>query len=119
MAKAQTNKVKRKQTIANNSAVEDHAIFSLPINLFLQNSNAGILLTDALHRFIWCNNVFLRDADTDASAIIGQPFKDVMSHMATLMQNPEDFISRMEELRKKKKPCQGLELILTDNRIYE
>lgn len=119
MAKAQTNKVTQKQTIANNSAVADHAIFSLPINLFLQNSNAGILLTDALHRFIWCNNVFLRDADTDASAIIGQPFKDVMAHMATLMQHPEEFISRMEDLRKKKKPCQGLELVLTDNRIYE
>jgi signal transduction histidine kinase/DNA-binding response OmpR family regulator len=119
MAKAQTNNVPQKQAIAYNSAVADHAIFSLPISLFLQNSNAGILLTDALHRFIWCNNVFLRDADTDASAIIGQPFNDVMSHMATLMLHPQEFIARMEELRKKKKPFQGLELILTDNRIYE
>jgi signal transduction histidine kinase/CheY-like chemotaxis protein/HPt (histidine-containing phosphotransfer) domain-containing protein len=119
MAKAQTNRDQRKQTIANNFAVADNAIFSLPINLFLQNSNAGILLTDALHRFIWCNHVFLRDAETDASAIIGQPFKEVMSHMATLMLHPEEFLATMEELRKKKKPYQGLELILTDNRIYE
>jgi signal transduction histidine kinase/CheY-like chemotaxis protein/HPt (histidine-containing phosphotransfer) domain-containing protein len=105
--------------IANNSAVEDHAIFSLPISTFLQNSNAGILLTDALHRFIWCNQVFLRDADIEPAAIIGKPFTEVMHHMGQLMLQPEEFLVRMEDLRKKKKPFQGLELILTDNRIYE
>src|SRR3954466_9061155 len=92
--------------IANNSAVEDHAIFSLPISTFLQNSNAGILLTDALHRFIWCNEVFLRDADIESAAIIGKPFTAVMQHMGRIMLHPDEFIAKMEDLRKKKKPFQ-------------
>jgi signal transduction histidine kinase/DNA-binding response OmpR family regulator len=118
MAKSRI-KITQIHPIASNSAVEDHAIFSLPISTFLQNSNAGILLTDALHRFIWCNQVFLRDADIESAAIIGKPFTEVMHHMGQLMQHPGEFVTKMEDLRKKKQPFQGLELILTDNRIYE
>ncbi|SFE85525.1 Signal transduction histidine kinase [Chitinophaga sp. CF118] len=118
MAKSQI-KSTQKHLLANHSTVGGHAIFSLPISTFLQNSNAGILLTDSLHRFIWCNQVFLRDAGIDASAIIGKPFTEVMIHMGQLMRHPEEFVAKMEDIRRKKKPFQGLELTLTDNRIYE
>jgi signal transduction histidine kinase/CheY-like chemotaxis protein len=105
--------------ITDNIAVDGTAIFSLPISTFLQNSNAGILLTDPLHRFIWCNQVFVRDANIDQASIIGRPFLEVVTFLSRLMQQPEEFISHMEDIRRKKKPYQGLELILTDNRIYE
>ncbi|MCK7553807.1 hypothetical protein MKQ70_01815 [Chitinophaga sedimenti] len=34
------------------------AIFSLPLSTFLRNTNAGVLVSDERHHFIWVNEVF-------------------------------------------------------------
>jgi signal transduction histidine kinase/CheY-like chemotaxis protein/HPt (histidine-containing phosphotransfer) domain-containing protein len=100
-------------------SADNHALFSLPISIFLQHSNAGVLVTDAIHRLIWVNNVFRKRAGNAAVDIIGMPFSEMISHFSRLVQQPAAFTAKMKELRLKKKACLGWELTLNDGRIFE
>jgi signal transduction histidine kinase/DNA-binding response OmpR family regulator len=118
MAKAQT-KGTRKHPTGRSLSTDSLAIFSLPMSVFLQNSNAGVLVTDATHRVVWINRVFEENAGSNAVHITGMSFSDVIAFFSPLVQRPEAFAERMKELRRKKKPYFGWELILRDGRIYE
>lgn len=118
MAKARI-KGTRKHPTARSLSADSLAIFSLPISVLLQNSNAGVLVTNALHRIIWINRVFEENAGADASHISGMSFSAVIKYFSRLVQRPDAFEEKMKELRQKKKPYFGWELILKDGRIYE
>lgn len=118
MAKARIKGTRNHPTGRSLSA-DSLAIFSLPISVFLQNSNAGVLVTNAMHRVIWINRIFEENAGADASHIAGMSFSAIIKYFSRLVQNPVLFEEKMKELRQKKKPYFGWELILKDGRIYE
>ncbi|WP_158538647.1 PAS domain-containing hybrid sensor histidine kinase/response regulator [Chitinophaga skermanii] len=101
---------------------EKPAILSLPIITFLQNTNAGIIVTDERHRFIWANDVYL-DYFVNLPTFVGeffqQPYQNVIEYMKSYMLFPGAFETKMKELRKKKKPHFGWELLFADNAIRE
>lgn len=109
----------RKHPTGRSLSSDNLAIFSLPISVFLQNSNAGVLVTNALHRVIWINRVFEENAGADASHITDMSFSAVIKYFSRLVQRADAFEAKMKELRQKKKPYFGWELILKDGRIYE
>ncbi|QHS60147.1 ATP-binding protein [Chitinophaga agri] len=118
MAKARI-KGTRKHTTARSLSADNPAIFSLPISVLLQNSNAGILVTDGNHRVIWVNHVFEENAGSEANLIFGMSYTAIIKYFSRLVQHAEDFELKMKELRQKKKPYFGWEIILRDGRIYE
>jgi signal transduction histidine kinase/CheY-like chemotaxis protein/HPt (histidine-containing phosphotransfer) domain-containing protein len=118
MAKARI-KGTRKHPIGVSLSADYPAIFSLPISVFLHNSNAGVLMTDAMHRVIWINRIFQENAGSDAMHITGMSFSDIIKYFRHLVQRPEVFEEKMKELRRKKKPHFGWEIILKDGHIYE
>lgn len=118
MAKARI-KGTRKHTTARSLSADNLAIFSLPISVLLQNSNAGVLVTDGNHRVIWVNHVFEENAGPDAALLFGMSYSSIIKYLSRLVQHAEDFELKMKELRQKKKPYFGWEIILRDGRIYE
>jgi PAS domain S-box-containing protein len=118
MAKARI-KGTRKHPTARSLSTDNLAIFSLPISVLLQNSNAGVLVTDGNHRVIWVNRVFEENAGSEVEHLFGTSFSAIIKFFSRLVQHPEDFELKMKELRQKKKPYFGWEIILRDGRIYE
>ncbi|UYQ94213.1 response regulator [Chitinophaga horti] len=97
------------------------AIFALPLSAFLRNTNAGVLVSDERHHFIWVNEVFaayfknspINDRDIDL------PFNDLVSYLADLTADPAAFIIKMDELRLREKPLFGWELVFKTGHIRE
>lgn len=118
MAKARI-KGTRKHPIGRSLSADTPAIFSLPISVFLQNSNAGVLITDANHRVIWINRIFEENAGPEAMRITSMSFSAITAYLSHLVQGPEAFQEKMKDLRSKKKPYFGWEIILKDGHIYE
>lgn len=118
MAKARI-KGTRKHPTARSLSADNLAIFSLPISVLLQNSNAGVLVTDGNHRVIWVNVVFEQNAGQEAMHIFGMSYTAIIRYFSRMVQHVEDFEQKMRDLRLKKKPYFGWEIILRDGRIYE
>lgn len=118
MAKARI-KGTRKHPTARSLSADNLAIFSLPISVLLQNSNAGVLVTDGNHRVIWVNSVFEQNAGPEAMHIFGMSYTAIIRYFSRMVEHVEDFEQRMRDLRLKKKPYFGWEIILRDGRIYE
>ena len=109
----------RKHPTARSLSADNLAIFSLPISVLLQNSNAGVIVTDGNHRVIWVNSVFEQNAGPEAVHIFGMSYTAIIRYFSRLVQHVEDFEQKMRDLRLKKKPYFGWEIILRDGRIYE
>ncbi|MGX5819866.1 response regulator [Chitinophaga lutea] len=96
-------------------------IFALPIAVYLRNSNAGILVSDERHRFIWGNDVYMGyfrpEGHTGNS--LDTPFQAMIDHWAAFLLDPAGFELKMKELRKRKKPFFGWELSFSDGHIRE
>jgi len=118
MAKARI-KGTRKHPTARSLSADNLAIFSLPISVLLQNSNAGVLVTDGNHRVIWVNAVFEQHAGPEAMHIFGMSYTAIIRYFSRMVEHVEDFEQKMRDLRLKKKPYFGWEIILRDGRIYE
>jgi signal transduction histidine kinase/CheY-like chemotaxis protein/HPt (histidine-containing phosphotransfer) domain-containing protein len=118
MTKART-KGTRKEPIARHTLADSSAVFSLPLGALLQNSNAGLLVTDAYHNVVWTNDVFLENAGLNAGFFPGRSFAEIVAHFSTLVTDPSTFIAKMDELRNSSKSYFGWEVLLTDGRIYE
>ncbi|ACU63701.1 ATP-binding protein [Chitinophaga pinensis] len=118
MAKARI-KGTRKHPTARSLSADNLAIFSLPISVLLQNSNAGVLVTDGNHRVIWVNSVFEQNAGQEAMHIFGMSYTAIIRYFSRMVEHVEDFEQKMRDLRLKKKPYFGWEIILRDGRIYE
>ncbi|SFO57945.1 PAS fold-containing protein [Chitinophaga sp. YR627] len=118
MAKARI-KGTRKHPTARSLSADNLAIFSLPISVLLQNSNAGVLVTDGNHRVIWVNTVFEQNAGPEAMHIFGMSYTAIIRYFSRMVEHVEDFELKMRDLRLKKKPYFGWEIILRDGRIYE
>ncbi|CAL1517281.1 PAS domain S-box protein [Chitinophaga sp. MM2321] len=92
-------------------------IFSLPITSWLNNTSAGILITDEKYRTRWVNDVFLQ--------YLAQPFpekptySELIRFVKPLTAEQELFVERMKTLRKEKKPYFGWELPFKDGRVWE
>lgn len=95
------------------------SVFSLPLSLYLQSSNAGILVTDALHRVTWTNQIFLESAGVNAGFFPGRPFSEIVQHFGSMTEDPVAFAARMEELRHNRRPFFGWEVLLKDGSIYK
>ncbi|ATL47827.1 hypothetical protein COR50_11995 [Chitinophaga caeni] len=105
---------------ANN--VPPTGVLSLPILSFLQNSNAGMLVTDEKHRFIWANEIYLdyfSALPTFLDDFFHQPYNGVIEYMKPYVLFPDAFEMKMKELRRKKKPYFGWELLFSDGAIRE
>jgi signal transduction histidine kinase/DNA-binding response OmpR family regulator len=109
----------RKHPTARSLSADNLAIFSLPISVLLQNSNAGVLVTDGNHRVIWVNPVFEQNAGPEAMHIFGMSYTAIIRYFSRMVEHVEDFEQKMRDLRLKKKPYFGWEIILRDGRIYE
>ncbi|MBW8684922.1 ATP-binding protein [Chitinophaga rhizophila] len=118
MAKARI-KGTRNHPIARSLSADNPAIFSLPVSVLLQNSNAGVLLTDGNHRVIWVNHIFEQNAGADVRLIFGMSYSSIITFFSRMVQHAQEFALKMRELRQKKKPFFGWEIILRDGRIYE
>ncbi|TWW00055.1 ATP-binding protein [Chitinophaga pinensis] len=118
MAKARI-KGTRKHPTARSLSADNLAIFSLPISVLLQNSNAGVLVTDGNHRVIWVNSVFEQNAGPEATHIFGMSYTAIIRYFSRMVEHVDDFEQKMRDLRLKKKPYFGWEIILRDGRIYE
>ena len=95
-------------------------IFALPISVYLQNTNAGVLVSDEKHRFIWGNDVFMGyNTFPYQGNIINLAFQPFVDHIAPLTTDPAGFELKMKELRKKKKPFFGWELTFCTGHIRE
>jgi signal transduction histidine kinase/CheY-like chemotaxis protein/HPt (histidine-containing phosphotransfer) domain-containing protein len=94
-------------------------IFSLPISVYFQHTNAGILLLDAEHQLVWINPVFQQYAGEDMLPMPGMPFTRIARLFARSARYPDAFIASVEELLHQKKPFFGLEVVFTDGRIFE
>ena len=83
----------RKHPITRSISPPD--IFSLPISVYFQNTNAGILLGDAHHHLVWVNPVFQQHTGEDPASLLGKPFHFVVLHMARNVLQPDIFLARM------------------------
>lgn len=112
-------KDKRKRPTDRSLPEDTHAVFSLPISVMLRNSNAGVLVTDAQHRVIWINQVFVDNAGPIADGIVGMSYREVIDLFSDLLTGPEAFFEKMEDLRCNMKPYFGWEVELNDGHIYD
>lgn len=97
-------------------------IFALPISVYLRNTNAGVLVTDEKHRFIWANDVFLdyfRARNEYEGNTIDMSFRELIAFISPYVADPVTFDLKMKELRRKKKPFFGWEMMYQDGRIRE
>ncbi|WP_343702199.1 PAS domain S-box protein [Chitinophaga sp.] len=97
-------------------------IFALPIAVYLQNTNAGVLVSDERHRFIWGNDVFMGYFNAGRAYkgnMIDKTFRSMIEYCAPYLQDPVSFELKMKELRKRKKPFFGWELIFKTGEIRE
>ncbi len=96
-------------------------IFALPIAVYLQNTNAGVLVSDERHRFVWGNDVFMEYFNTGPykGNIINKAFRPMIDYCATHLVDPTAFELKVKELRKRKKPFFGWELIFKTGHIRE
>src|SRR5687768_10569706 len=65
-------------------------IFALPIAVFLQNTNAGVLVSDERHRFIWGNDVFMGFFNTGPykGNMIDKTFRSMIDYCAAFLTDP-------------------------------
>ncbi len=97
-------------------------IFALPIAVYLQNINAGVLVSDERHRFIWGNDVFMGYFNTGRpykGNLIDKTFRAMIDYCAPYLTDPGGFELKMKELRKRKKPFFGWELTFKTGEIRE
>lgn len=106
---------------ANMPITDVAAVFSLPLSVLLQHTNAGIFLTDAKHRFIWANPVIINafDLGPGGAAVVSQPYAAVIRFFRQHVKEPDAFEARMKELRRRKKPFFGWAIPFTDGHIRE
>ena len=80
-------------------------LFALPIAVFLQNTNAGVLVSDERHRFIWGNDVFMGYFNTGRpykGNLIDKTFRAMIDYCAPYLTDPAGFELKMKGLRKRK-----------------
>jgi signal transduction histidine kinase/DNA-binding response OmpR family regulator len=96
-------------------------VFSLPLSVLLQNSNAGIFVTDPKHKFIWANEVIVNSFDMgpDACKVVNQPFATVIEFFRPFVREPDAFEEKMKELRRRKKTFFGWPILFIDGHIRE
>jgi PAS domain S-box-containing protein len=97
------------------------AIFSLPLAAYLQNTNAGLLVTDEKSRFIWVNQVFIDHFDSPATGttIVNKSFQGGINFLLPYVADPAFFEKKLKELRRRKKPFFGQEFLFADKSIRE
>jgi signal transduction histidine kinase/CheY-like chemotaxis protein len=109
-------------SVNTNMSISDVTeVFSLPLSILLQNTNAGIFLTDPKHRFIWANQVIVSafDMGPDACKVVNQPFAAVIEFFRQYVREPDAFEAKMKELRRRKKTFFGWPILFTDGHIRE
>ncbi len=96
-------------------------IFALSIAVFLRSTNAGVVVTDERHRFVWGNDVFMEyfHAGKYKGNHLDLTFRAMIARFARDVSAPEPFELKMKELRRKRKPFFGWELPFRDGRIFE
>ncbi|MRG45675.1 PAS domain S-box protein [Chitinophaga sp. SYP-B3965] len=96
-------------------------IFALPIAVYLQNTNAGVLVSDERHRFVWGNNVFMEYFNTGPykGNMIDKAFRPMIDYCAAHLTDPVAFELKMKELKRRKKPFFGWELTFKTGHIRE
>lgn len=96
-------------------------IFALPIAVYLQNTNAGVLVSDERHRFVWGNNVFMEYFNTGPykGNMIDKAFRPMIDYCAEHLTDPIAFELKMKELKRRKKPFFGWELVFKTGHIRE
>lgn len=96
-------------------------VFALSIAVFLRNTNAGVLVTDEKHRFVWGNDVFMEyfQAGTYKGNQLDLTFRAMTAHFAAEVYDPGAFELKMKELRRKRKPFFGWEIPFRNGRIFE
>jgi len=107
----------RKHPITRSISPPD--IFSLPISVYFQHTNAGILLLDAEQNLVWVNAIFQQYTGNDLDLLPDLPFATIARHLARGARHPEAFLDTVETLLKQRNPYFGQELLLSDGRIFE
>jgi signal transduction histidine kinase/DNA-binding response OmpR family regulator len=105
-----------------NMPISDVAdVFSLPLSVMLQHTNAGIFVTDPKHRFIWANHVIVNafDMGPNACRVLDQPYTAVIEFFRQYVREPDAFEEKMKELRRRRKPFFGWPVVFSDGRIRE
>lgn len=96
-------------------------IFSLPIAVFLQSTNAGVLVFDEKHRFIWSNEVFrvYFEHAVYHEQLLGKPYQPFIDFFESYVTDHPAFELKMKELRRKKKSFFGWEIAFRSGHIRE
>ncbi|WP_295117362.1 PAS domain-containing hybrid sensor histidine kinase/response regulator [uncultured Chitinophaga sp.] len=119
-SKARIERVEKRRTSAL-TREELPSIFALPLSTFLNNTNAGVLVSDERHHFIWVNEVF--SAYFENSPLNDQqlniPFSTLVELLSDQTVEPDLFRDKMEELRLREKPLFGWEVVFKTGHIRE
>ncbi|MFY0254226.1 response regulator [Chitinophaga sp. 30R24] len=92
-------------------------IFSLPITAWLNNTIAGILVTNEKHRCIWVNNAFTRHINS--ASPLNLSFAGLIRFFKPMVPAHVPLEEKMKSLRRNKKPWFGWEVPFINGQIWE
>ncbi|NIG57631.1 PAS domain-containing hybrid sensor histidine kinase/response regulator [Chitinophaga sp. Cy-1792] len=92
-------------------------LFSMPINAWLKNSSAGILVTNEKYRCIWINDI-LRSHIGDIIPH-NASYSQMIATLAPMLAEPAAFHKQLKILRRDKKPWFGWEIPFADGQFRE
>src|SRR5690242_18176509 len=75
----------------------DISLLDLPLSVYLENTNAGIFVTDRFNTLLWVNQVFF-DASgigEEGKAILGKPLDESLAYLKLFVEKPRIFIKRV------------------------
>ncbi|PSL48052.1 PAS domain S-box-containing protein [Chitinophaga niastensis] len=92
-------------------------IFSLPITVWLNNTSAGMLVTDERHRCIWVNDVFSKYMN--GISPIHLSYTELIRFFKPMIAEHVPLEEKMKALRQEKKPWFGWEVPFVNGQIWE
>lgn len=94
---------------------------SLRLSSLIQNLQAGILVEDEHRQIVLVNQQLcdLFNIKQPPEKLLGISCGEMAEQFGALFQNPEKFISRVEETLQRRRAIVGEEIVLKDGRIFE
>ncbi len=91
------------------------------LTTLVTNLNSGILMEDENRRIVYINKMFcdMFSIVAPPESLIGIDCSNAANESKVLFQQPEEFVSRIDEVLANRKLVPGDELALNDGRFYE
>ncbi|SEW53703.1 PAS domain-containing hybrid sensor histidine kinase/response regulator [Chitinophaga arvensicola] len=92
-------------------------IFSLPITAWLNNTSAGLLVTNEKHRCIWVNDIFSQYMNHHTP--LHYSYTELIRYFKPMVEPNFPLEAKMKALRKEKKPWFGWEVPFINGQTWE